>query len=836
MTNVVWADADHDGWTVEESTEICQGSELPAGYLAESNGSDCNDGEASVWAIVPGWEDADGDGFAIAESLDFCAGDSLPDGWLAEAPEVADCDDSDETVWAYMDGHPDLDGDGYGASVSFPACSGDTLAAGYSDDGTDCNDDDPLKWQYLGGQQDLDLDGFGAGGTVVACSGETLAYGFSDEPAVDCDDFNPAVWAFMAGWLDADGDGYGAGNGVSLCAGSAVTDGYALNGTDCDDDDASAWGLADVHADADGDGFGALDAPGVETCVGDAAPQWTSFVASDCDDAAPQYWMIAAVVADADGDGHGIGAPMDSCVGDSPVPGWALLSAGEDCDDGAAQHWFDCLACVDQDWDGYGEACDMGPDCDDTSTVTRPGAPEIPDDGADNDCAGDGDATRSDAVGVFVDPIAGDDGNAGTMDAPMQTLTAAIPFATASGKSVFVAAGFQATQNLNVTADIHGGYALPDWTRDISVPEYTHLEAVDFFLLTITQSSDVVISGLMLSGQDTSVLSYMIYNLGATTLVHMSILGGDAATVTGVHNAGALWIDGSNVNGGFGDVECVGLYNSPEATARLSDTMMNSGFCNGTGATETGINNVGTLVLSGSWINGGITQGNTYGLKHGADATTVVSGSFIDAATSMVGSSFAVIASGDRMKLVNNVLTGGDTPPGQATWVISLDGPGVESHMLVNNVIRLGNGGLGGGVRLKSGESTLVNNIIVSEGSSSLPAIACIDLDGGLPRVTHLHANDVFVGGPLWSDGTELALGSDDLNECALPCCASASGNVSVDPVFAVESEWELDAGSPCLDAGQDPAPWISFLFADFDGALHPGLSGAFNIGADASN
>jgi hypothetical protein len=45
------------------------------------------------------------------------------------------------------------------------------------------------------------------------------------------------------------------------------------------------------------------------------------------------------------------------------------------------------VSCVDNDGDGYGAMCAPGPDCDDTSDATNPGAIEICD-GADNDCNG----------------------------------------------------------------------------------------------------------------------------------------------------------------------------------------------------------------------------------------------------------------------------------------------------------------------------------------------------------------------------------------------------------------------------------------------------------------
>ena len=68
--------------------------------------------------------------------------------------------------------------------------------------------------------------------------------------------------------------------------------------------------------------------------------------------------------------------------------------------------------CQDGDADGYGVGCRLGPDGDDGDPRVNSGWAELPDDGLDNDCLGDGDLTHSAALGVFVAPR-GDDSFAG---------------------------------------------------------------------------------------------------------------------------------------------------------------------------------------------------------------------------------------------------------------------------------------------------------------------------------------------------------------------------------------------------------------------------------------
>lgn len=97
--------------------------------------------------------------------------------------------------------------------------------------------------------------------------------------------------------------------------------------------------------------------------------------------------------------------------------------------------------CVDFDDDGFpGAPCFVGGviDCDDQDSLTRPGAPEIPGDGVDNDCAGDGDVPISEDVGVFVDERTSLPPGDGTRAAPFDTLAAALSDAVASSRIVFV--------------------------------------------------------------------------------------------------------------------------------------------------------------------------------------------------------------------------------------------------------------------------------------------------------------------------------------------------------------------------------------------------------------
>ncbi len=113
---------------------------------------------------------------------------------------------------------------------------------------------------------------------------------------------------------------------------------------------------------------------------------------------------------DADGDGFGV-AGHTHCPGhfgqvdcdDTKVnvhPGATDVEdngVDEDCDGEDAHHEYDC---IDVDQDGYGRSrghdCPRSNliDCDDGDPNVNPGAVEIPDNGKDDDCKGDGDFHR----------------------------------------------------------------------------------------------------------------------------------------------------------------------------------------------------------------------------------------------------------------------------------------------------------------------------------------------------------------------------------------------------------------------------------------------------------
>ena len=183
-------------------------------------------------------------------------------------------------------------------------------------------------------------------------------------------------------YLDADGDGYG--DAATVLKQDTRPEGYVTNGSDCDDSDAA------IH-------------PGASETPDDGIDQ-------DCDGLDLRTWFR-------DADGDGFGDPAVSVINDTAPAGY--VADGRDCDDGNADIYPGSREIVndgvdqdcdgvdlypwyrDADGDGFGDpdmaAVEKPPsddyvsnnkDCDDTDAGIYPEAPEIPDDGIDQNCDG----------------------------------------------------------------------------------------------------------------------------------------------------------------------------------------------------------------------------------------------------------------------------------------------------------------------------------------------------------------------------------------------------------------------------------------------------------------
>ncbi len=441
-TVTCFVDGDGDGIGSSSTSLAADGECLDAGEASTSG--DCDDSDATInptaSEIVDDGVDQDcsgadsvtcqidGDGDTFGSSLTLVA----TDGDCSDAGEstlATDCDDAavsiypgatevvgdgvdqdcngTDTISCYVDG----DGDGLGGPATTTAADGDCTDEGEATSNGDCND---------------------AVATIFPGAPEVC-----DGLDQDCDGDLVETYADTDGDLDPD------------CNDDDDDDDGSLDAADCADTDATVFpGATEIcdglDQDCDGDlleSFADSDSNGVPDCI-EVDGDGDGFFSNDCDDGDASVNPGASDAADdgidqdcsgtdtvtcfVDGDGDGVGssATLLATDGDCTDPG--ETSASTDCDDTAAGVFpgapetaddgidqdcsgADTVTCfVDDDNDGVGssatvlaadgDCADAGEtlvsgDCNDNAATVFPGAPEVPDDGIDQDCSGTDAAT-----------------------------------------------------------------------------------------------------------------------------------------------------------------------------------------------------------------------------------------------------------------------------------------------------------------------------------------------------------------------------------------------------------------------------------------------------------
>lgn len=361
-------DGDTDGWNINETGQVCAGSNLPQGYFTtpvDASAMDCNDANASVWQSIGLFADTDRDGIGAGGSLNSCVGNSLPAGLSMNG---ADCDDTNPTIWNAVSYQSiDADGDSVKTELAGELCTNGTLPEGYftgslNGEPADCNDADPQIWRNVELYTDNDLDSVGAGSlSTPACIGDTPASGLS-VTGTDCDDTNASIWQTVTYQsFDGDSDGHRVTTSGSLCTSGNLPQGYSqlplgTTPADCDDADSGIWlEIAYGSRDQDQDGIRILQSGTI--CTNGSLPlgyytsPWLSG-AADCDDADYAIWREVSLYSDGDSDGVGSGTGIPACIGSAVPANESLL--GHDCDDSDPLLWRTAMLYQDNDGDGVG--------------------------------------------------------------------------------------------------------------------------------------------------------------------------------------------------------------------------------------------------------------------------------------------------------------------------------------------------------------------------------------------------------------------------------------------------------------------------------------------------
>lgn len=381
----------------------------------------------------------------------------------------------------------DNDNDGRGENCAFP----------------DCDDNNQMVSVLLVGFRDADSDMATVGTAVPVCTSGTLppTYRATASATPDCDDMDATRSVLLMGYLDADGDGVTVGGAMPFCSGGTLPTNYRAMASalpDCDDTSDAKYISVTGFVDADGDmaTVGSM----LTFCTNGNLPPGHRAMASampDCNDMSASTYLQLTGFLDNDGDLRTVGSAVMLCTGGTlPTNYRAAASATADCDDASSVKYVNVTGFADRDWDGvtvststtfcgagilppgYLMAASLPADCDDTTAGVAPNAPELADDGIDNDCGG-GDVTHTQITatsnGFYVDGAACTTSPSGSAASPFCNITEAINAVNGTSNSfgtIFIAAGTYNSIVVPISLDltILGGYRNVNgtWTRNIT--------------------------------------------------------------------------------------------------------------------------------------------------------------------------------------------------------------------------------------------------------------------------------------------------------------------------------------------------------------------------------
>ncbi len=416
-----------------------------------------------------------------------------------------------------------------------------------------------------------------------------------------------------------------------------------------------------------------------------------------------------------------------------------------------APHWV-AVGCLDEDGDGYGLNCTAGPDCNDNDPTVFPGAPELPDNGILESCTGP-ELSVDDASGIFVDPVSGDDANAGTQAAPVAGWDRALDLAESAGKVVFLAGGeYDSAAPRSIAVSVFGGFDRFTWERNLALnPTTITTSGARAFNMTASAGSPQRFDGIDVVGGSPAIRME-----GAGILSHcrvrptsnpdpFELIVSDAVDVA---NGASAVIAHCDIGGGQGgNARAVVI----TGTATIWESLLST--------------------ISGEWQEATVAA-------YGVDARVHLVGNQITAEGAAPWNALVRAETGPYVYLRNNLLVlHGDT----TASALTIDGGTI---MAVNNTVDIEGYHLSYNANNGPAVMYMVNNIFKSTATQFM--------SGWGSKTSFYLFNNLITGSP-W--------GFDD---CSFAGCAASSGNLlSADPGFAAEG-YGLAAGSPAIDAGMD--------------------------------
>ncbi len=477
--------------------------------------------------------------------------------------------------------------------------------------------------------------------------------------------------------------------------------------------------------------------------------------------------------------------------------------------------------CTDADGDSFGVGCPAA-DCDDTDPTVFPGAPDLPGDGVDQDCAGD-DPALDDSRGIFV--VAGmPDTNAGTQAAPVGTVAKGIELAEAGSlPNVFVAGGIY-DEDVISTVSLYAGFESVGWTRDTTA-NVTHInvatlvgtsQVIDGFTVSTFIGADGPVDTSGCAGEPSPCAGIQVRN-NTVNSSQMNTVGIGAswprvAIRNNVSRGGAL-------GAGFASI-AVDLSGAGSIPAIVEDNTL---IAVGTGVQSSG----GTAIIRRNRIDVTSTIGRAQGvgLIDMADAT--ISHNRINVTSDTTARGIEINTS--EGTVFNNVIRVWGEEVGTSvdcridgTMTLAHNTFVVEAALDATFGVRVGN----------DCSATIVNNLFAVDASSSEPS-----------SIGTFIGSQVAILGNSFDPNPIVCLVRDNgcidrfsaLDDCSWEGCLISRDNIDADPMFVDASigDFHLDSGSGVIDQGVDPIANSCIPFSDdIDGDGRPARNG-YDIGAD---
>jgi len=754
----------------------------------------------------------------IPDAGEFDAGpppciDNDNDGRGENCP-FPDCDDTNQMISVTLMGFRDADSDMATVGAAVQVCTSGTLPNTYRAMASavpDCDDADPARTVLRMGYLDMDGDGVTVGGAVPFCTGGTLPTNYQPMASAlpDCDDMNDAKYISQTGFVDADGDMATIGARLTFCTNGPLPAGHRAMASavaDCNDMNASIFLPLTGFLDTDGDQFTVGSA--VMLCTAGMLPSNYRPAASatpDCDDASPARFSNVTGYADLDWDGVTVASSTTLCGAGVLPPGYAVARTS--------------LA-----------------DCDDTNAGISPFAPELADDGVDNDCGG-GDVTHTSisatSTGFYVDSAGCSGTPSGGASAPFCEISDAVNAIDNSPTgfgTIFVSAGSYGGVFIPRSVDITilGGYRNVGgtWTRNITA-NTARIRAIttDTSFNVGLQVTRLIVDGLSIEAPFESI-AYALQSSSPMWLSRVTMIpnsGNPTAASTGVRMSANTTIVGSRIQGFTR--KAIDFTGNAGQQVRVFNSQL--GVIGGSAST--------TIVDLGALSGGGVLKSNQLTSSTGTDAVGVRTPR-APAETTLVANTIELLSSTASSTWLNNEgfvtalgnrFTGASNTVG-CVGVRTVASSGQMSRTtLAGNLIYVQSLSTNCvGVRVSSGTAELAHNIVRVAGTTNSDGII---VDGTATTTTLL--NNVFMStraitpsassqisayGNLFDStivntlvvGASTVINPPTFNACTWQGCVGAGVTKYAQPLFTNlgMGDYTLQDSSVCLNGGADPA------------------------------